>query len=320
MQHALAKKWILIVLTILFIPVLSCTTSQQIAPSTPVQPIEKKPAKMETGPLNILPKEIFEGNKAIASVAITNTGDYIGIYKATLKIDGIDFATKELYVNPGQTQDLNFDIADLKEGKHTLELDNKIETTTVIKPETYLIQYDSSTKVKTIPEFDESTGYGYVNWRIGDAGHIVKFSPPVKPFYINRVLINGATSSGYYPSGNDTSYFDLNILDKDGKKIWSKSYLWQVFYRSASFAGLYWQEFEVPSIKAEDDFIVKVVTHSDSTKQLYIGSEIAGKQDIRRSGTFDNGTINYFDFGADNPFTRNWYIRVQGIGEPLDAN
>ncbi len=81
------------------------------------------PAAFTLSSLTISPTEVDMGEEITISVLITNTGDLTGSYEATLKIDNVVVATKEVTLVGGASQRVTFTTAKDIAGTYTVTVD-----------------------------------------------------------------------------------------------------------------------------------------------------------------------------------------------------
>jgi hypothetical protein len=147
-------------------------------------------------------------------------------------------------------------------------------------------------------------------------GHIVDFSPPTTPFTITKLKIDGFLSI-MADTGVENKTFDLEILDKDLKVIYTVTY----HYSKFPFSRPAWEDFEVPDIKVDDIFYVHIYTQSPRYG-LHIGADdsLANKHsNVTTKDAYGNilivaqwpyGPSPDYWFGDKSKV--NWMIRVVG--------
>jgi len=223
---------------LLFTALVACspTVPTEITPAL-------KPAEFVVGPLNLMPATAMVDDSVIVSTVISNTGDITGTYSATLLVNGQQVDSKDISVDPGDSQGVAFQISENNAGNYNVSIGNSTAVLTVYNWSPYTIQYDNS---------DGAIAGAYVN---GDRGHIVQFTPPNKSFKVQKIRIFGATKIANTSELNNL--ITVRIWDKDGNNLlWSQDVPW------GFFLGDNWQQIEVPDVRVNDDFRVEVVTHS----------------------------------------------------------
>ena len=90
------------------------------------------------------------------------------------------------------------------------------------------------------------------------AGHIIDFSPPATPFTVKQIKVFGRLSAKV--PGYENNPFDLQILDKNLKVIYTSTYTYNKF----SFNPAVWVSFDVPDVQVNNRFYVLVYTKSTS--------------------------------------------------------
>ncbi len=140
-------------------------------------------------------------------------------------------------------------------------------------------------------------------------GHIVDFSPPAIPFTIKKILIAGVL----YGKGLEQKTFDLEILDKDLKVLYSDTYPYTKFPANVST----WVEFELPNIEVSDKFYVHIYTDSPYPG-LHIGADdsVVNEHSDVTVRTEEGVTLldewPYRGLWAEDMSKVNWMIRVVG--------
>ena len=209
------------------------------------QPASQKPAEFEVGPITFEPPVVMVGDSVTLTATVKNIGDVAGTYTAALSIDGQEVESKAIPVDPVSNQEVSFQLSKTAAGSYKLAIGDSNTTLTVSSWSPYKIQYDES---------DGSMMGIYVS---GENGHIVHFTPPAKPFRIQKIRVFGIAKI------KNTSEFDSNhvtvrIWDKEGNnQLWSQDFPWRLFL------GADVHEIKVPDIRVNDDFQVELVTHSN---------------------------------------------------------
>jgi len=297
---------------LIFATIVACSTS---IPTETQQPASQKPASFEVGPITFEPPVVMVGDTVTVTATVSNIGDTTGTYIAALSVDGQEVDTKAISVNPESSQQVSFQLSRTTAGSYNLAIGNSSATVTVYEWQPYTIRYDES----------EGSMVGiYVS---GDNGHIVRFTPPAKPFRIQKIWVR-ATVRFMFTSDLDTNYCTVRIWDKDGNnQLWSQDIPWRIFGGTI----------EVPDIRVDDDFLVEVVTHS--TPSVFIpeteipkpGGDPIGFIDLGAPfGTTRGGTIGplrvvliFFDYPqsyisspSNRPETRSGYSYMGKLIDP----
>ncbi|MFC1899217.1 hypothetical protein ACFLXP_02690 [Chloroflexota bacterium] len=89
------------------------------------------PAIFETGNLTINPQQAIQGQPVIVSLTISNVGDVSGNTKLYLIIDGIVRAVREVTLDSGSTETLEFEVSNLAAGQHQVKIAGLSENFTV---------------------------------------------------------------------------------------------------------------------------------------------------------------------------------------------
>ncbi len=146
-------------------------------------------------------------------------------------------------------------------------------------------------------------------WAIGGPGwgYLVQFSPPSRPFTINKIKIFG----NLYGTGYEKRTFTIQVWDKDLKEIYSVSYPHTKIGLSPG-----WVEIEIPDLIVDDNFYIQVCTYTpeEGGIQIFYDSNVKNKH----SEVTKNWTIAdwYLRISKEKV---NWMIRVLGtITVPAD--
>jgi len=98
------------------------------------EPPEPIPATFNLGSLAISPNEVAIGESVTISVQITNTGEEVGNYEATLKINDVVETSKRVVVNAGASQEVTFTTTKDSVGTYTVDV-NGLNSTFVVTGE-----------------------------------------------------------------------------------------------------------------------------------------------------------------------------------------
>lgn len=216
-------------------------------------------AEFELISLGITPPEITAGEIVSIIAQVKNTGGTEGVYTAILTVDGAEVERKDIAVAPGATETVAFSLVKHEAGTYQVAIGELSSSLTVkekpvIEPivKEIELKYDDGTAGDCISTVSPSFG-----------GHIVDFSPPATPFTIKKIRIFGVLSG----KGWEDRKFDVEILDKDLKVVYSATYPYTKFTNAPT-----WVEVEVPDIKVADKFYVHVYTNSPYPG-LHIGAD-----------------------------------------------
>lgn len=114
---------------------------------------ELGPARFEVTSLALSSTEAKVGEEVTVSAKVKNIGEITGTYKATLTIDGVEIATREVTLLGGSSQTVSFTIVENTAGTHAIEVNGlhrsltikKNTTTLSISPSSFTREPDSST-------------------------------------------------------------------------------------------------------------------------------------------------------------------------------
>ena len=97
--------------------------------------VVKGPTTFAFSELLIIPKEAAIGEEVTISALITNTGNFTGSYKATLMIDNAIAASKEVTLEVGANEEINFTVVKRAAGTYTVTIDGLSGTFSVKRPD-----------------------------------------------------------------------------------------------------------------------------------------------------------------------------------------
>jgi len=90
--------------------------------------------EFEAGSLVVTPSEVVVGEEIIVEAVVTNLGKAEGTFLATLRVDEVVVATKEITVGIGDTKTVSFTYSTDDTGTHNLKLDGLSTTFIVLEP------------------------------------------------------------------------------------------------------------------------------------------------------------------------------------------
>ncbi len=243
--YAILLPWLFLLLVFLSVACSQPPATTEKSPQE-VQPASQKPAEFEVGPITFAPPVVMVGDSLTITATVKNTGDVAGTYTAALSVDGQEVDSKAIPVDPESSKEASFQLSKTTAGSYKLAIGNSNTTLTVSNWSPYTIQYDES---------DGSVMGIYVS---GENGHVVHFTPPAKPFKIQKIRVFG-TARIKYTSEFDKNHVTVRIWDKEGNnQLWSQDFPWRLFFGSGNL-----REIKVPDVRVDDDFHVELVTHSD---------------------------------------------------------
>jgi hypothetical protein len=311
-----------LVLLLLPISVTGCAQSMSEAGKVSsdganvTNPIPKNYAEFEVGPLTITRNGVSVGEMATVSTTVTNTGGVQGTYTAVLTMDGQQADKKVVSIGPGGTEAVTFQVNKSAPGGYKLEIGDSTATLNV---------YQWPYRIK----YDLGSASGEPLSVAGDYGHIVHFSPPATPFKIQKIEL-------YVQAivAKDSDWYDrfvtVRIWDSSRtQQLWSVSLPWRDFW---NVVGSFWKEIEVPSVSANGDFYVEIVTHSPQFQgeivawpsgpevrpAIFVGYDRPKPHiDVAFSTTETRSGISIMGQPMEVPVKYqglNWLIRVDGDG------
>jgi hypothetical protein len=210
-------------------------------------------------------------------------------------------------VAPGATETASFSLAKDKAGTYQVAIGEK-SSSLMVGPK--LVAKETELKYDKGAARDSLSIPG---------GHIVDFTPPAIPFTIKTIKIAGGVYDG--GAGNIDELkkrsFDLQILDKDLKEIYTVTYPYSKFPSNSTA----WINFEIPNVNVNDKFYVHIYTNSPRFG-LHIGADDSIPNEHSEITARDNaGNVVilaawYYsrDYWFGDKSKVNWMIRVVGTG------
>lgn len=211
------------------------------------------PAEFEVESLNINPPEVKAGETVSITAVVKNIGGSEGTYAMILTVDGVSVETEEVALMPGSSKEVTFSLVKDTAGTYEIRI-GELSSSLTVKEKLVVREVEL--------KYDDGTAEDALSYWSG--GHIVDFSPPATPFTIKKIRIAGLLAG----EGTESLNFDLQILDKDLKVLYSATYPYSKFTRNATT----WIEFELPDTKVADKFYVHVYTLSPRFG-LHIGAD-----------------------------------------------
>lgn len=282
--------------------------------------VEKGEAAFQTGMISISPSIPMVGDTLILSAVVKNTGDIAGTYTAILTHNQREVDQKQVEVAPVSSSTVTFQVGNLAAGYHQVGIGGSQTDITVYEWKPYTISYCKGQSDWTAFAGDPETLHGNE-----DAGQIVHFIVPAKPFKIKQIWINGEVMAENLQELG-TRQFTVTIWNLDrSEQLWSEEFPWCLFDNRMS-----WRAVNVPDVRVEDDFYVEVVTGSDTGNRaknyLTIAFEIA------RDALPEPRSLEYYRKSASDSHSGwslngqpieppgrglnlNWCIRVDGFGK-----
>lgn len=289
--------WVAVLLSLLLVPFISSCTEAPIVP---------KPAEFIVNKLVVIPTEVAQAENITITAEIGNIGGVSDNYTAVLNVDGKERDRQIISIGPSENKTCVFSLNESNSGPHTVEIGGLKQDFTVTE-KTYLLQHDAG-------NFD-SWWFRNDPW-----GQWIRFSPPVVPFQVNKVLIIGRRTDFNRP---ENKYYTIKIWEGDFKKeLYSKDYPYSKF--KTSFDGI---ENEInPPVIVKGSFTVEFISHSEITSwsagQNPVGKVILIAADYSPDSP---GNIGISAIGSNNipefemmfpygPKLKNgsWIIRVEG--------
>jgi hypothetical protein len=276
-----------------------------------------QPAQFELVSMDVNPKEIFVGESTAITVTIKNIGGTEGGYPASITVNQSSKETKNVIVKPGTSETVKFTLIGEYPSAYKIQT-GTLSSVLIVKnkmvTKEFELKYDNGTSRTALPCW----GGGYaLGW---SGGYSIDFLPPAKPFTITLVKI-----AGEVPQSNvdlSKKNFDLQVLDKDLKVIYSENYLCNKFPSDS----VKWVDFQIPNIVVNDKFYIHVV-------MVLPGGMVIGSDDtvinehseltVRSPDGLSLGFEKQWPFNPGyEPYRKNhvnWMIRVNGTATVKDS-
>ena len=292
-----AKTSVILLLALALTAVL-CACAQQP---------QVQPAAFEIVSLGVAPSRVLAGEDAVVTALVANTGGLAGNYTAALTMNGEQVATRVITLLPGKIGRLSFTVSKDKAGIYKIQLGNTAATLTVtaVEEREVELKYDNGTS-------QDALWAGYNN------GFLISFTPPAKPFILNKVSICG----GIYGVSWEGKTFELSVLDPFYTPLYRQVYAIARFPVKSAFPyhEPSWVDFDITPLNIENDFLVYLFTGTGMHKGIHVGVDdsVPNEHSSLASGhppnlapvaidTFYNSTFWYSDRSKVN-----WMIRATG--------
>jgi hypothetical protein len=273
---------------------------------------QPEPADFKVISAESKPDQIFQGEPVKVTVQIQNTGDMPGTHKFNLLVDGVLDSTKEVTLDPGKLQNLEFKLDNSSVGTHVVSVDNSSST--------FSVRARSVTKEVEL-KYGDKEGGGTVIGALG--GFLVEFSPPVAPFTVNKVRILGILPSTI---GGDVV---LELWNADRKVIHEQTFLDTRFPHKTDLQQMSggqltrWTEFQIPDATVTDKFYVHLwkgvrqgglhLAYDDTTENQHSSlTTLVGDKIVESSAWSPS---NFCPCSYVEKPKCNWMIRVTGKGD-----
>jgi hypothetical protein len=304
---------LLIFLNIALLTSVACApvTKPSAAKIPPSQQAPAKPPEFYVTNLKVNPGIAGPGEAIRISARLDNNGG-AGDYKAVLKLEGIENATKNIPVGASGSGDIVFTLALNKMGRYQVGI-GELKATLIIsdcgQKNPYTLRYEEGA-------LRENSMYG-----TGSMGQITRFTPPAIPFTVQKILLYTDTVVEN-DQELDQYMATINLWDSNRAKVWSKDYPWRLFQGYTT-----WKEFVVPDINFHDDFSVEFVSHSmpimpryNSEIPIFTCVTLGFNKPATRSAreipqTRSGWSVNGIPVEPEAMYIGlNWLIRVEGQG------
>ncbi|MCX6006291.1 MAG: hypothetical protein NTZ34_03405 [Chloroflexi bacterium] len=205
-------------------PVSSANTPAQ----TPVSTDNVERYKFELGNISVMPEEALVGTPVQVIVPVKNVGSAKNAYIATLYVDGQEYLTEDITLDPGNNGTLLYLVSNLSTGKHIITVADLAGTVQIYYAEKYAIANNDI----YLPHYSplEYTPEPPLPHNSADS-----FTPPVTPFYITKISFR-------YPYPQS-----FQILDAGNKLLYSAD----IAYNESAY---------VPGIQVDGPFTIQMQT------------------------------------------------------------
>ena len=219
---------------LMVIGILSCSSPGKIVPpiatdqtAPSVNAVE--PYKFEVGSITVAPREAQAGMPVLISVPVRNVGSARNAYVGTLYVDGQEYGTKDITLDPGSGGSLVYQVSNLSAGSHKIAVGGSEGAVQVYNVQRYTIANTQVYMPHYAPlEYTPAPPLPYIS---SDS-----FAPPVTPFYITQINFR-------YPFPQS-----FKILDANNKQIYSAD----AAYNESAY---------VPNIEVNGSFSVEMQTN-----------------------------------------------------------
>ena len=117
-----------------------------------------KTAQFQLSDLEISPARAFSGERVTITAKISNIGGELGVYLATLKIDGVEEAMERATVSAGDTDEVVFTLTEPNPGVYQIELDGLSGALEVLER---VVEFESAPCLFEVP-FGQTVECGYL--------------------------------------------------------------------------------------------------------------------------------------------------------------
>ena len=213
--------------------VLSCNTVEVTGPAnspieTPPTAVQVEPHKFELGKLSVIPQEAQVGTIITVSLPVRNIGSVRNAYVATLYVDGQEYMTQDVTLDPGNGSAVNFPVSKLGPGNHKLQVSGVESSVRIYRVDRYSISSNEVYKFHYTPlEYTPVPALPYISSNY--------FSPPITPFLITQISFR-------YPFPQS-----FQIMDSNNKQLYSAD----ISYNQIA---------SIPNIQVDGDFIIQMQT------------------------------------------------------------
>jgi hypothetical protein len=115
-------------------------------------PPKPVPANFMTSSLTIIPTEATPGEEIIISATVSNIGGISGSYNLSLKVNGSILESREMKLDAGNNQVVNFKVIPERVGDYFVDIDGKTGQYTVKEPEGKAAELTATPEVDNLPE------------------------------------------------------------------------------------------------------------------------------------------------------------------------
>ena len=132
-------------LLLFFLPVACSQRSDTIEKSLQEgQPVSRKPAEFEVGPITIEPAPVMVNDSVTVITAVKNIGDVTGTYTAIFTIGGQAMDKKDITIEPQNSKEASFKFSKAAPGTYNLAIGDSSATITIYEWIPYTLQYDET--------------------------------------------------------------------------------------------------------------------------------------------------------------------------------
>ncbi|MFC1966646.1 CARDB domain-containing protein [Chloroflexota bacterium] len=115
-------------------PVPLSPAPEETQATTRLPTLEETPTEFTISGLSVTPIKVKPNEEITISAEVTNTGSTEGTYVVILKINGLEESRKEITIEAGKSETVDFPVTRDKDGSYEVSIDDRVGKFTVIVP------------------------------------------------------------------------------------------------------------------------------------------------------------------------------------------